>query len=294
LNLPWLDYGLDFGSNPWRPEGGVSTPAARRRMDEALGRAAEAGGEAVRWFLLCDGRAGIVEERGLPRLQPRVLDDLDSAVRCLERHSLRGIFVLQDFSWFAAPRALRGVTMGGRRRLWTGAPAREALLEDVLRPIVARHGRSRGVLAWDVMNEPEWATLGVGAWNPATSLRRNTMRGLIADVLALVHRHSDRPATVGLASVAGLPLVSGLDLDFYQAHWYDGMEARAPLDAPVAALGLDRPLLLGEYPTRGSARTPAEIRDLARRHGWSGALAWSLLAEDAASDALACAGALAG
>jgi hypothetical protein len=195
-----------------------------------------------------------------------------------------------DFSWLRARRTLRGVAMGGHRRLIADPDSRRAVVEDVLGPILERHGRSPAVLAWDVINEPEWATLGVGSWNPATAIRREAMRSFIAEVVGLVHRHSDRPATVGLASATGLPLVRGLGLDLYQVHWYDSLEAGAPLDAPVAALGLDRPLLLGEYPTRGSARDPLDILETARRRGYSGALAWSLLAEDAATDARACLG----
>jgi hypothetical protein len=180
--------------------------------------------------------------------------------------------------------------MGGRRRLIADRESRQALLEDVLGPILERHGHSRGVLAWDVINEPEWATLGVGSWNPRAAIRREAMRSFIADVVGLVHRHSDRPASVGLASAAGLPLVRGLGLDLYQVHWYDSVEGRAPLDAPVAGLGLDAPLLLGEYPTRGSAREPGDILATARSRGYCGALAWSLLAEDTATDARACLG----
>jgi hypothetical protein len=113
------------------------------------------------------------------------------------------------------------------------------------------------------------------------------MRRFIGEVVALVHARTSQQATVGLASMAGLAQVRGLGLDFYQVHWYDGHAARA-LERPVAALGLDGPLLLGEFPTRGSALAPPAIVAAARRAGYQGALAWSLLAEDAASDAAAC------
>jgi hypothetical protein len=246
-------------------------------MREALGRAGDAGAEAVRWFLLCDGRAGLDEEAPRPRLQPQVLEDMDAAVQALEESGLRAIFVLMDFSWFAPARRLRGVTMGGRRRLVTDDAARDALLAKVFEPILERHGRSRAVLAWDVFNEPEWVSLGTGSLRP-----------FLADIVDLAHRRSDRPVTVGLASRSGLPLVRGLGLDFYQVHWYDSVERKAPLDAPVDPFRLDRPLLLGEYPTRGSQRSATAILETARSRGYCGALAWSLLADDPASDARTC------
>jgi hypothetical protein len=73
-------------------------------------------------------------------------------------------------------------------------------------------------------------------------------------------------------------------LDVYQVHWYDALQRRAPLETPVASLGVDRPVLLGEFPTRGSRRSPSDIVAAAKRAGYSGALAWSMLAEDPASD----------
>jgi hypothetical protein len=52
----------------------------------------------------------------------------------------------------------------------------------------------------------------------------------------------------------------------------------------VGNLGLDRPLILGEFPTRGSRRMPVEIVGVARQHGYAGALAWSVLSADEVTD----------
>jgi hypothetical protein len=45
-------------------------------------------------------------------------------------------------------------------------------------------------------------------------------------------------------------------------------------------MGLDRPLLLGEFPTRNASLPPRAIVDLAKTSGYCGALAWSWLAKD--------------
>lgn len=103
-----------------------------------------------------------------------------------------------------------------------------------------------------------------------------------------MHGHTRHQVTVGSACTAWLALVSGLGLDFYQAHWYDSVEKRSPLARPVASLSLDRPLILGEYPTKGSARSAEAILATAIDCGYSGALAWSLLAGDDASEAAVC------
>jgi hypothetical protein len=109
------------------------------------------------------------------------------------------------------------------------------------------------------------------------------MRRFIKKTARLVHRCTGQLATVGLANAAGLPLVRDTGLDFYQVHWYDRWESVAPLQRPVAELDLDRPLLLGEFPTRNSSRSPEAIVAAAKSSGYSGALGWSVLGTDRSS-----------
>jgi hypothetical protein len=290
LNLPWIRYGLDFGANAWQPGGGVAGPEHRARLLECMERAGALRPHLVRWFLLCDGRAGIrFDGRGdALGLDERVLPDVDAAIAGAQERGLRLMFVLFDFLWLAHARLHQGVRLGGHRALIAEPRRRERLLANVVAPILDRYGADGTVAAWDVINEPEWATLGRGAWDPRRAVGAGAMRRFIGEAVALVHARTSQQATVGLASAAGLPLVRGLGLDVYQVHWYDQHAARAPLGHPVAALGLDGPLLLGEFPTRGSALAPPAIVEAARLAGYQGALAWSLLADDAASDAAAC------
>jgi hypothetical protein len=87
------------------------------------------------------------------------------------------------------------------------------------------------------------------------------------------------------ASFRWLPLVAGLGLDLYQPHWYDKLDGRAPLGVPIDLATCGRPVVLGEFPTRGSRHTTAAILDAARTSGYSGAWLWSLNATDEATDA---------
>ena len=98
------------------------------------------------------------------------------------------------------------------------------------------------------------------------------------------HDRTTQAVTVGAASAFSLDLVRGLGLDLYQIHWYDKYELRTPLDQPVAAFALDRPVLLGEFPTRGSRCSAGEILATARGTGYAGALGWPAAADDEASD----------
>lgn len=285
VNLPWLRYGCDFGANAWQPEGGVAQLERQERLREAFAALRGHGLRWVRWFMLCDGRAGLqVSPDGTPRgLDDRFFADADAALSLAADHGLRLMFVLVDFHWFMPAQEVGGVQMRGRADLVTQPRRRAALLDQVIEPILARYGRHPAVWAWDVINEPEWVTRRIGA-RGRHALAAGVMRGFIADAVAAVRRHTDQRVTVGLVGTRGLGLVQGLDLDFHQFHWYDSVQDQVPLEPAVSALGLERPVLLGEFPTVGSPRYPLALVEAAHRSGYAGALAWSLLAKDTASD----------
>jgi hypothetical protein len=294
VNLPWLSYGGDFGANRWQPTGGIGQPERRAALREVLGRLADGGARCVRWFMLADGRAGLVESASgdLAGLDAYVLRDADAALDELERARLTAIFALFDYHWFTRGRIVDGVRTGGRRALAVDPDLRGRLIDLVVDPLLAHCGRHPSISAWDVVNEPEWVTRGTRLPPRPTDVPRAAMRAFIRDVVGVVHQRTSHAATVGSASTRTLPLVEGLGLDVYQAHWYDRLAKRAPLGRAVASLGLDRPLILGEFPTRASRWSPAEILEAARQAGYAGALAWSALADDEASDGSALAAGL--
>ncbi len=285
VNLPWLSYGNDFGASAWRPAGGVGDPLLRAKLRDHLSRLRDDGIALVRWFALCDARAGVREDaRGLPAgLDDRVRRDFDAACAELERAGLRAMFVLLDFHLCRPGRRERGVRMGGRRGWLTSADGPARLLDDVLRPLLEHGDAQVSVAAWDLFNEPEWVTRFCGTAAGPRGVPHRVMRRFLGDAAALARSVSRLPVTVGLASAAGLDLVREIGLDLYQVHWYDAIEPTAPLDTPVAEYRLDGSVLLGEYPLAGSARRPDAIVAMARQAGFAGALGWSALAGDAAS-----------
>jgi hypothetical protein len=285
-NLPWIRYGCDFGANAWHPRGGVSEPGMTLEVRRLFARLAAQGVSAIRWFLFCDGRAGIrFDTDGTPQgLDDRALPDLDAALTLASEARLGIMFTLFDFSWCHPCTEVGGVRLGGHRRVFAQPTARAALLDAVLAPVFDRCARHPAICAWDVINEPEWVTFGRGGWDPRRTIRSGAMRAFVADVVRLVHERTIHPATVGLASARWLRLVRGLGLDFYQVHWYDRLDWLGRLDAPVERWKLDKPVVLGEFPTRGSSRDPAAILELARARGYAGAFFWSARASDDASD----------
>jgi hypothetical protein len=143
----------------------------------------------------------------------------------------------------------------------------------VLRPLLEQYGEEPSILAWDVMNEPEWIK----------TVDATDLRTWLSECVALIHSTTHHPVTIGSAGARWRDRYVDLDLDFYQVHWYDSLKHQPSLDTPVSQLDFDRPVLLGEFPTRGSKRAPDEIVEAARAAGYSGAFYWSVLSKDECS-----------
>ncbi len=280
VNLPWVGYGTDVGASLWFPEGGFSgRPSALDRLDRTLAAIARDGISVARVFLLCDARSGVrFDGDGFTYgLDEAVLPDIDALVAAARRHQVGLIPVLLDFHLCSPATIVNGVQLGGHSRLVTDPAARTTFVDGVIRPIVERYATEDAVIAWDVMNEPEWCLLG----QTSSAVPFDALQRFLGEMVRAVHESARQPVTVGSAGTWRLDLVTPLGLDFYQIHWYDRFGWRA-LSRPVEELGfLDRPAILGEFP--GRSRRVTEVLTAATQAGYEGALVWSVLAEDAES-----------
>ena len=282
-NLPWIGYGTDVGASAWYPTGGLSAqPAALDLLDRTFAALAGDGVSIVRTFLLCDARSGVqFDGDGVPTgLDHAVFPDIDALLASARRHHIQLMPVLLDFHLCTSPRIVDDVQLGGRSRLLADPRARLALIDLVLRPIVERYGSDEAIVAWDVMNEPEWC-LASGPLARRWGAAFDTLRDFLGQAIRCVRESARQAVTIGCAGTTRLDLVRPLDLDFYQVHWYEEF-GWAALERPVTDLGLgDRPVLLGEFP--GRSRCVVDVLDAAKRAGYAGALVWSVLADDGQS-----------
>ena len=249
-NLPWVHYGIDFGANAWRPEGGIAQQDERAPIELTFARLAASGVQCVRWFLFCDGRAGIrFSDGGRPLgLDDFVFRDVDAALEAARGHGITIMFALFDFLWCDAVSATHGVQMGGRAHVIANGETRCASRARDASTARALWTRAE-IFAWDIINEPEWIK----------TVDEADLRAFLSESIALIHSSTQHPVTVGSAGARWRDRYAGLGLDFYQVHWYDSLRHQPSLETPVAELGFDRPVLLGEFPTRGSKRTPDDI-----------------------------------
>jgi len=283
-NLPWQNYGDDFGGLPSAPHKGVSEPEQSAKLDKTLHDLSAQGVTTIRWFLLADGRAITYDKHGTPTgIDLRVYTDIDAALGIAHKNGIKVIFSILDFHY------LRAHPIAGKLPKHTPSavlrsPAKmQALIDNVYTPILQRYAHNSNIAAWEVMNEPEWMTLGELGTNPWSAVSKRHMRAFLRAAVGAIHRYSNQQATVGSASVLTLGLVKGLGLDFYQPHWYDHFQFLGPLETPVAELHLDRPVVLGEFPTRRSFKSTKTVLNIAQRAGYGGAMPWSVNATDSYS-----------
>jgi len=321
-NYPWstdghtVYYGLDFGANVWGSHLGVSTrrAAIERDFDDMAGL----GMTAVRWFVFCDGRAGIVyDDRDLPAgLDPHFFADLDAA---LEIALARGIgidLVLLDHPWmFSGVHAtladpVTGAALEARlprgRAIVLGSEAgRRALFAHVIEPLVRRYGTAgeRGdlaaaVFAYEFMNEPDFV---IEEWEAdvsrkvASPLPFEVMGALVTRSSEVVHAHGAR-VTLGCARARNLWAWEdpALGLDLLQVHSYPNTKhPERDVDLfglPPSALGVSSDVLLGEFPgdalrqsPPGASPPPRDLEqylEFALERGYAGAWPWSFSGTD--------------
>jgi hypothetical protein len=322
-NYPWstdgttVFYGLDFGANVWGSHLGVST--RRAAVERDFGDMAGLGLNVVRWFVFCDGRAGIVyDDRDLPAgLDPHFFTDLDTALEIAAAHGIVLDLVLLDHPWmFSGVRATVAdpVTGGalearlprGRADVLGTDAGRRALFAHVIEPLVRRYGPSgeRGDLAdavgaYELMNEPDFV---IEEWEAdvsrhvASPLRFEVVAALVTRLSELVHAHSRALTTLGCARVRNLWAWEdpALGIDLLQVHTYpDTKHPERDVDLfglPPSALGVSRQVLIGEFPgdaTRQSppgasppARTLEQYLEFAIERGYAGAWPWSFSGTD--------------
>jgi hypothetical protein len=308
-NYPWstdgqtVFYGLDFGINVWGSHLGVSTrrEAVARDFEEM----ARLGFLVARWFVFCDGRAGIVyDDRGLPAgLDERFFNDVDTALEIARDTDMRVVLVLFDHHLLfrGIHHALADPITGdlidarlpdGRARLLVSQDGHDALFEHAIEPFVRRYGYhaaradlSDRIFAFEFMNEPDFI---VDEWERDRSQRVTRAVPFAALAVALqrfselVHAHTPAIVTLGGARADNLWAwdADALGLDVLQLHAYpDSLQPGDvdPFSTPARTLDVHRDVILGEF--RSSAPLD-ECLEKALAGGYAGAWPWSFSGTD--------------
>eukprot|EP01113_Clastostelium_recurvatum_P011469 TRINITY_DN1583_c0_g1_i4.p1 TRINITY_DN1583_c0_g1~~TRINITY_DN1583_c0_g1_i4.p1 ORF type:complete len:367 (-),score=71.62 TRINITY_DN1583_c0_g1_i4:15-1115(-) len=299
-NYPWNYYGGDFGTNSWGSMG-VSTPKANATVTKQLSDIRSKGGRVIRWWLFSDGRAGITfDSSGTPTgLDAQVFKDLDAAITIARETNLYLCLSLFDFMFAYRASVVNGVQLGGHTAVIGNAQLYPPLLSNVLLPLFKRYANEPHILAWEVMNEPEWIISDLPQPSVNSQVDPVTMAQFWAftkTIIDAVHDNTQQYVTVGSACLKWYRVYTSafsqqknlpvLELDFYQVHYYSWMNGGSenndpdlgtvhfePAKQPVGQLaGMKMPVVVGEFDASSNL---SPLLDSFLGNGYAGAWPWS-------------------
>jgi hypothetical protein len=251
------------------------------------------GVDIIRWWVWPDFRGDGVAlaADGTPLgLGGTTLADVDRALELAAETGIHIQFCLFSFDNFKPDRTLsNGRVIRGIRSIVLDDTKRAALMATAVRPFVRAVSASphaARAVAWDVINEPEWAISGSDAYGdvaftPQTTLETVThaeMETFVRDTIAAIRAESSLPVTVGSAAAKWPRAWSGVDVDFYSIHIYDWVNMQWPYSASPSELGImGKPVVMGEFPVNGLTGIPySQMLESWYGNGYAGALGWAV------------------
>lgn len=318
VNVPWqpgdTGYGSDFGTVEEWANHHTYSATATAQMFAAL---KAAGANTARWWVFTDGRGApefdAVVGGAVTGLDADFLPSLASAVKLAEQHDIYLVLTLWDFGMLdddGTP-ADDGEHAGGHRDLIVEAAKRQSFIDNALIPMLQHPIPGTGytlgdhphILAWEIINEPEWGISESGAVDPDISqpVSLAEMQRFVADIAAALHQNAAQLVTLGSASLkwnsdtalgatgnwwsdADLtPYAADGYLDFYQVHYYSWMNgdevawSYSPLFNDVTKASFDKPVVVGEFPANanGLGLSVGQTLQTLYDNGYAGAWAWS-------------------
>jgi len=234
--MPWLNWGQDFG-------GGLDTT----QTDAKMAQAQAAGMHVIRWWLFEGGAQHIQRNRsGVPTgIDASVYTDLDKALALAAKHD-----IYLEMTLFASP---------GDVPWFAASTSTHQALANVLTPMFQRYASNSHLLAWEVVNEPDFNT---------GSATVTQSRDLIGKVTTAIHASGATLVDIDGTQNSTVGHWTGLGADFYSVHCYS---SQCPLPS-----GLDKPVVVGEM--------DPDLWQAYYNSGFAGALCWSLSPEHTADN----------
>ena len=291
-NYAWHDFGTDFGGlKYWQQNGVLANSAA---IDAELADMKSVGVNVVRWWIMPDFRSDAVlfDSTDTPtgiNSSSSFFADITEAMRLVEKHDMYVMFVIFSYDNFKVTKEVSGVKIRSITPIATDQVKRKSLVENIIRPLAKHVGKSlfsKRVIAWDLVNEPEWAMTGKSKYGDPdyecnqgkNCITHEQIEVFLKDVVAVLRAETKSLITVGASAMKWRYAWHGLGLDFYQYHIYDWIQDWWPYNKTPTQYGVgDKPVVMGEYPMNGLKQvTNAVLLPGLYQYQYAGALGWSV------------------
>jgi len=214
-------------------------------------------GDYARIFLFTDLRAGMLfDASGMPiGFTAKVYEDMQALLDSAKALGIKLMPVLFDYL------LADGGGLAEHADLINDPAKRQALI-NIFSAFISTFGNNSSIYAWDIMNEPEYAS--------ASTI--TNLRAFVSAFTNLIHTNAPG-ARVTVGSRNRSDMVAnwqGLGLDLYQFHYYDSMAGTYPLNYQASLLGLDKPVIAGEL-------QPSDVvnkLNILEKNGYVGGLFW--------------------
>jgi hypothetical protein len=260
VNFAWQNFAVDFGGKAsWSMKG---VAADRVTYTTSIKDMKDNGVDVIRWWMFPDFRGdGVVLDSSTKSptgLGATVLDDIRAALDIAAEQDVHIKLTLFSFDNFKADSQNSVSTTP----IATDTTKRGLLMEKVVRPVAkaveASPNKDR-MIAWDVVNEPEWAIKKEkdpygdpefdGSASGMSFVSFAQMETFVKDVVTVLKAESSAPVTVGSAAVKWAKAWSKVGLDYHDFHWYGWVDQYFPHTKTPSQYGVDdKPVVVGEFP----------------------------------------------
>jgi hypothetical protein len=280
LNYAWREYGGDFGG--W---GRVSDHADEIRAQ--FQDLSTSGINVVRWWIFPSTASGAIQfdAEALPTgVSAEALEDVNAALAIAAETNMSIQPTLFTFNNYDRVGRRNSVNL---HNTTVSEAGRAMMVENVVRPLLLSIQASPNadrIHSWDVMNEPEWsitppAPYGAKAFTPQDKdiVEFADMELFVLGIVHELHLNSDAPVTVGSSSPKWVAAWQHVGLDFYTVHIYGTDDAIYPWGTRPENYGLDKPVVLGEFPLSGLGSTSYDaVASTAFDLGYIGVMGWAM------------------
>jgi hypothetical protein len=299
INVAWKEFGGDVGKYP------IDTVWFAKMLQGV----ADSGGNAVRWWLFTDCSND-------PQIDPvtKLVTGLGGSTvsnikKVLDMGYSRGVSIdLCLLSFDMMKTGKTNVDIEANKKILQTDAGRKAFIDNALVPLVKAIGRHPAILNWEIFNEPEGMVRSIaGDWgNMDSSIVITDVQKMVNQAAGAIHRavpgvpvsngcwgfhagSNTLPGDQNYYSDSALKAIGGDPdgtLDFYMVHYYEWAKTdRSPFCHPASYWGLDKPLVIGEFPAKGlsadvGAMTPAQCWKYLFDNGYAGAMGWTYTAHD--------------